>query len=272
MEPTPAWFFSVLQTSCKPVSESQPWTSPAYQRITLLETDSTNREALDQVRKNPCPVRVLAGTQRAGRGRRGRQWLSPIGGLYLSLGLRLPVGAVALSALPLMAAVEVAERLDHCGVIGIGIKWPNDLVTPQGKLGGILVEAVPACAGELAIAIGCGLNLSPVAPDIRAQIDQPAANLHGWAEGDRVQLADELAGAWLQWVNKNACAVDPNLWRRWARWDVLYRRDVIVDRDGCKYTGYADGIDEQGRLRVVDQEGAFIIDAGEVTVRRSVGS
>lgn len=101
------------------------------------------------------PLAVLAKQQTAGRGRRGKIWASPVGNLYLSMGLPAPVGELLL--VPLKAAVLIAEWLREFGGITPTIKWPNDILLGGSKVAGVLCEIHHSGA----VAIGVGINLIP---------------------------------------------------------------------------------------------------------------
>ena len=100
----------------------------------------------------PCPDLVIAKTQTAGRGRCGRNWCSPIGGMYATL----IVPAVDL--LSARAALAVADTLHRNGV-DAEIKWPNDLIVDGRKIAGLLIEAV---GGQALVGIGINLAVSPI--------------------------------------------------------------------------------------------------------------
>jgi BirA family biotin operon repressor/biotin-[acetyl-CoA-carboxylase] ligase len=102
---------------------------------------------------------VVCETQTAGRGRRGRSWLSAPGdSLTFSLLWRFPAGAQPPVGLSLAAGVGVARALEDMGAAGIGLKWPNDILADGAKLGGILIETVSE-GGRHSAVIGIGLNV-----------------------------------------------------------------------------------------------------------------
>src|SRR5205085_10866756 len=104
---------------------------------------------------------VVADEQTAGRGRRDRTWHSSPGeGLYLSVLLRPPKSSMKIPLLSLMSAVAVAETLLDRDVVGVDIKWPNDVLVHERKLCGILVEAAGSGMNEPRVIIGVGVNLN----------------------------------------------------------------------------------------------------------------
>lgn len=136
------------------------------------EVDSTNDIALTlALDAAPEGTSVLADTQRAGRGRRGRTWFSPPGaGVYLSTIVRPTTTGAPVSLITLAAGVAVADAITTTTGLPIELKWPNDVVIgrPWRKLSGLLCESVGAGAVIDAVIIGIGINLHPAAypPDL----------------------------------------------------------------------------------------------------------
>ena len=122
---------------------------------------------------------VLADSQSAGRGRRGRAWYSPPGkGLYFSLLLRPQwTGAAAAAALTLVAAVSTARLLRESSGAAVTIKWPNDLLAGTKKLGGILTEAKSEGAMLRYLLLGVGLNLNHQIDDFPVELRGQATSL-----------------------------------------------------------------------------------------------
>ena len=135
--------------------------SVSYELLHFDSLPSTNdylKSPLPEEVDSSLPVFVLADQQTAGRGRLGRSWDSPKGGIYMSLLWPLPVTAEQAVSLPLLTALAVRLALQPYFKQAIVVKWPNDLLVQRGdepqKLAGILVEL----AGEKLI-IGVGVNV-----------------------------------------------------------------------------------------------------------------
>ncbi|WP_291852045.1 biotin--[acetyl-CoA-carboxylase] ligase [Accumulibacter sp.] len=136
---------------------------PLSERFTieaLAECSSTSTLLLERAQQGAVSGSLLvADRQTAGRGRRGRHWLSsPAAGLTFSLLWRFSGALARLSGLSLAVGLAVARALEHSGASGVGLKWPNDILLDGGKVGGILIELESSPGGMLAV-IGIGLNL-----------------------------------------------------------------------------------------------------------------
>jgi BirA family transcriptional regulator, biotin operon repressor / biotin---[acetyl-CoA-carboxylase] ligase len=130
--------------------------------IHLDSVDSTNAEALRRARAGARALWVVAATQTAGRGRRGRAWASPEGNLYASLLLVDPAPTAVAPQLAFVAGLAVR---DACAVLAPGLadalklKWPNDILCSGAKIAGILIEGEGGpVLGAMAAVIGIGIN------------------------------------------------------------------------------------------------------------------
>lgn len=237
------------------------------------ELDSTSSELQ---RRGPAAADlsvVFAETQSAGRGRRGRTWLSPPGiNLYVSCLKRFDGGLAALSGLSLAVGVIALRALAAAGVSGAGLKWPNDVLTPQGKLAGILVELSGEYQGPCAAVIGIGLNLR-LTDALREQAGQPVADVAGLCGGQppsRNRMAAALVEALVNGLRQFeqhgfAAFVDD-----YATHDLL--RDVPLTLSGAQgdFTGIGAGVDARGALQVRLADGSTrAVDSADVTVRRA---
>jgi BirA family biotin operon repressor/biotin-[acetyl-CoA-carboxylase] ligase len=124
--------------------------------------DSTNKAAnqLIEAQANTASgVVILSEYQTMGRGRRGKNWVSPFAAnLYLSMVWDFDQGASALQGLSLAIGVAVSRALKQLQVEGVQLKWPNDIYINNKKLGGILLEMVGDPAGQCTVIIGIGIN------------------------------------------------------------------------------------------------------------------
>ncbi len=230
---------------------------------------STNSELL----RRSAPLRgtgvLLAERQTGGRGRRGRQWASPLAAnIYLSLSRGFAGGLSRMGGLSLAAGVAVGEALHALGFIGAGLKWPNDVLVDGRKLGGLLVEGGGEFAGPARAVIGLGLNVHMPAGSA-ADITQPWIDLDTLAGApvSRNQvvaaLLSHLLPALDQFEQQGLAPFLP----RYAAMDVLAGRLVRVEEAGTLHEGTACGLAEDGALRVSIAGGERHFHAGEVSVR-----
>jgi len=242
------------------------------------ELDSTSSELLRRSAAAPDLSMVLAETQSAGRGRRGRAWLSPPGlNLYLSCLKRFDSGFAALAGLSLAIGVIVLRTLESLDVAGAGLKWPNDVLAAvpgqaAGKLAGILVELSGEYQGPCAAVIGIGLNLR-LTEALRAQAGQPACDLATLAGGtppDRNRTAAALIAALatgLAQFERDGFAAFAD---EYARHDLLRDRPLRLSGAGGERDGTGAGVDGRGALLLRLPDGELQrIDSADVTVRRA---
>lgn len=253
---------------------------PAAARVQLasLEVawslDSTNSELLRRATPAHGTAVLLAECQRSGRGRRGRPWASPLAAhLYLSLARRFDGGLARLGGLSLVAGVAAVEALQAVGAVGVGLKWPNDLVVAGDdglrKLGGILVEGGGEHAGPVRAVIGLGLNLRMPAATA-AGIDQPWCDLAACVQPlpSRNALAAALLARLLPALQQfDRDGLEPFL-PRYAVHDALAGRAVEVHIGERTQTGQSLGVASDGALRLrLDGGSEQHFHAGEVSVR-----
>jgi len=133
--------------------------------------DSTNAQALRAIGEGQAaPFLVLAERQTAGRGRRGRQWVSPFAeNLYYSLVLRIEGGMRQLEGLSLVVGLAVLRTLQSFGVADAGLKWPNDVLVNNQKIAGILLELVGDPADVCHVVLGIGINVNM---QVASEVDQ----------------------------------------------------------------------------------------------------
>jgi BirA family biotin operon repressor/biotin-[acetyl-CoA-carboxylase] ligase len=239
----------------------------------LEETGSTN-EVLSAVEDLP-PGRLdacLAEFQTSGRGRRGRSWIAPFGsGVCLSVGWCFAEAPPQLSALSLAAGIGTRRALAQCGVEGITLKWPNDVLHDGSKLGGILCELRAETAGPAYVVVGVGLNvdLPPAAREaIVAEGLQPVslADLAGELPSRSV-LAGALIGQLALAMEEFGRAGFAPFHEEWQSADALSSRPVRLQRAGRSMEGVARGIDTDGALLFERGGELERVVSGEVTVR-----
>lgn len=259
-------------------SALSPQHADSVDLIVLDETESTNGYLLAKAAHRPEHAQVcLAEHQTAGRGRRGRQWQSPYGtSLALSLMWRFETGAAALAGLSLATGVAMAECLEQTGAGGLQLKWPNDLVYRDRKLGGILLEVAGDVAGPCYVVIGIGLNIATDSGHAGMQgVEQPWINLCELLPDkpppSRNRIAAGIIAALLDMLPRFEAQGFGCLAGEFRRRDVLYGRDVLLQRGNDQLSGRAMGVADNGGL-ILEYDGKReIIFSGEVSVRAVEG-
>lgn len=201
---------------------------------------------------------VAAELQTRGRGRRGRTWESELGSaLTFSLLWRFERGVRAMSGLSLVVGVALVRALRRLGVRDLMLKWPNDLILPDGKLGGILVEVEGDALGPSVAVIGVGINVR-LGASVQSRIEQPVAHLAGTsAKGlDRCTILGTL----LQDLASAIPAFESNGFLPFrAEWEGCHahqdRPVTLIAPDGKREEGIARGVDADGAL-LLDQGGS----------------
>lgn len=214
---------------------------------------------------------VLAETQSAGRGRRGRSWLSPPGlNVYLSCLKRFDAGFAALSGLSLAVGVIVMRTLTALGIEGAGLKWPNDVLSERGKLAGILVELSGEYQGPCAAIIGVGLNVR-LTPALIEQAGQPVNDLASLAGGhapDRNLVAAALIAALVEGLGQFEREGFAAFTDEYASYDQLRGRALHLEGALGPLDGIGAGVDARGALLLQTATGLRAIDSADVSVRR----
>jgi BirA family biotin operon repressor/biotin-[acetyl-CoA-carboxylase] ligase len=235
------------------------------------ELDSTSSELQRRSAAAPDLSVVLAESQSAARGRRGRHWLSPPAlNLYLSCLKRFDAGFAALSGLSLAVGVAVARALEDLGIVGTGLKWPNDVLLGDAKLAGILVELSGEYQGPCVAVVGIGLNLR-MPPALRAQTGQAVADLvdaTGSAPPDRHAVAVRLIARLAECLRQFEAGRFAAFAADFDRFDALRGKPLRLSGVHGELEGIGAGIDARGALRVRTARGEVSVDSADVTVRR----
>lgn len=238
-------------------------------RVTVLPVvDSTNQYLLDRLAELTSGDACIAEYQQAGRGRRGRQWVSPFGAnLYLSMFWRLEQGPAAAMGLSLVIGIVMAEVLQRLGAEQVRVKWPNDLYLNDRKLAGILVELTGKTGDAAQLVLGAGINMA-MRETNASQIDQRWINLQeAGITIDRNELAATLLNELRSSLRQFEIDGLAPFISRWRQLDNFIDRPVKLLIGEQQIFGIARGIDQQGAL-LLEQEGVikpFI--GGEISLR-----
>lgn len=234
----------------------------------VQQAASTNTLLLQRAALGAPGGSVLAAElQSAGRGRLGRAWHSGLGNaLTFSLLWRFDCGLNALSGLSLAVGIAVVRALRALGAQGVQLKWPNDILIAEGKLGGVLIEAQGDMLGPSAVVIGIGLNCS-LSGEVSRLIDQPAGALDDACRDmparNRLLAALLLAlSEVLQQFTQGGFAPLRDEWEQYH----AHRNRAIQLRmpDGSIVAGIARGVSDSGALCLENTQGMRQFNSGEV--------
>ncbi len=230
------------------LSQDLPWLEEALDiRFTV---DSTNLEGMRLVQQGVDRCLLLTEHQSAGRGRRGRRWVSPLGhNVYMSLIWRFQSGISALEGLSLMTALSVKQALSTFSLPGLAVKWPNDVLLDGRKLAGILLEVQGDVDGPCRVVFGIGVNTR--IPEMMADaIDQPFSDISS-ATGrsvDRNAVVIALVERLVRNIEQFEADGFSPFRQLWQDGDAYQGRMVEVRSGEYVQTGRVAGVDGGGRL------------------------
>ncbi|MEQ4925523.1 bifunctional biotin--[acetyl-CoA-carboxylase] ligase/biotin operon repressor BirA [Proteus hauseri] len=230
--------------------------------------DSTNQYLIQRISELKSGDVCIAEYQSAGRGRRGRQWISPFGrNLYLSMYWKLDQGPAAAIGLSLVVGVILAEVLKAFGADDVKVKWPNDLYLNDKKLSGILVELTGKTGDVAHIVTGIGINIA-MSNKNQNTIDQQWINLEQVGiKIDRNKLActmtNSLREAFIQFEKQGLAAFI----ERWKSLDNFMDRKVKLIIGEKEIFGIAKGINDQGALLLEQDNKIVPYIGGEISLR-----
>lgn len=242
-----------------------------FQTLRFDSLPSTNLEAARRAREGAAEgLCIVAGEQTAGRGRLGRQWLSPRNtGLYCSTLLRPQFDQNSWPVITLMSAVVVQEALLAACGLQTDIKWPNDILHDEKKLCGILAEIVETPTGR-AVIVGIGINLTnnSFPPELIATATSVSAATGRPANSEQVLIKlQECFVNWYQQLNRPQGATE--ILAAWSQRSSYAEGKEVVIRDAdTEFCGTTRGLTGQGALRVETDSGDVrIVRAGDVSLR-----
>jgi len=234
-------------------------------------TSSTNTHILSLIRGNAALERgytVIAECQTAGRGRRGRQWVSPFGAhLYLSMYWRLN-GVQEAMGLSLAVGLAVRAAIAQTAGIEAQLKWPNDLLVKDKKVAGVLVELEGQADGPCDVVVGVGINVKmPLRQG--ETIDQPWTDLslESSQEVDRNNLCAALIHQLVVTLDTYEKYGLQQLVSEWNRFDAFNGQPVKLSLGKEQITGISQGIDKQGGIILRHDNETKVYYGGEVSLR-----
>ncbi len=236
--------------------------------------DSTNRHLLEKSQQSPSTgVVCFAEYQTAGKGRRGRSWVSPFGSnIYLSVLWQFQQGPAAISGLSLAIGVAVIRALNECGITDVGLKWPNDIYWRDKKLAGILIEVSGESNGPCNAVVGLGLNFY-VPQQMATSIEQDWVDLSQILSDNPARLRNKMAAVLLnQMISVMADFEQQSLdayLDEWRSYDCMLDKKVQIFFARQTVNGTVKGINDNGLLLLANEQGEIKPYAsGEVSFRR----
>ncbi|MGR8931630.1 MAG: bifunctional biotin--[acetyl-CoA-carboxylase] ligase/biotin operon repressor BirA [Gammaproteobacteria bacterium] len=216
----------------------------------------------------------LAEYQTAGKGRRGRRWISPFGhNIYMSILWHYADGPAAIAGLSLAVGVAVVKAIGKVGVKDIGLKWPNDIYWQGRKLGGILIEVSGESDGPCRAVIGLGVNIYLPARQAES-IEQAWVDLRQILGDSVLSQRNRLVASLLNEMMPVIAGFDQQTLldyvQQWRGFDCMQGRDAVIYIGQQRFEGVVKGIDDQGLLLLeTDEGGVRAFASGEVSFRAS---
>ena len=230
--------------------------------------DSTNAEALRAVDRGvTAPFVILAERQTAGRGRRGRKWVSPFAeNIYYSLVLRMDGGMRQLEGLSLVVGLAVLSALRAVGVSDAGLKWPNDVLVSNKKIAGILLELVGDPADVCHVVLGIGINVNM---RVASEVDQAWTSvfLESGVATNRNELVSKLSDSLRMYLKRHEVSGFSAIQSEWEQNHLWQGREVSLIAGVHQVNGTVMGIDRQGALRMSVNGEEKVFSGGELSLR-----
>ena len=236
----------------------------------LFECKSTNQYLLERIQNNKLQnYLVLAEMQTQGRGRRGREWVSPFASnIYMSLLWTLDISIAEMAGLSLVVAISVAKAIRKSGIENVMLKWPNDIYVDNKKLAGVLLELRGESNSPCNAVIGIGVNVN-MPEESGSTIDQD------WIDMEEIlkvrvnrnhivaKILNELIPRLKMFNEHGFCKfID-----EWKALDLLVEKQINIDGHMSLCEGIAHGVDRHGALIVEHQGNTQALYSGEVSIR-----
>jgi len=232
------------------------------------EIDSTSNYLINDAAATSGTV-CLAECQSAGRGRTGKNWVSPFGtNIYLSILWRFESGVASISGLSLAMGVAVVRALKRYRLVGLGLKWPNDILCNHRKLGGILIEVRGDILGPCMVIVGLGLNcqMPSKSGNLISQSWVDLEQILGSARPNRNVLVAQLLNEIFPIIsNFDEIGLEPYL-SEWRSKDCMVGRQASLTLGNQQIRGRIEGIDDLGMIILqTDSQGRQSFASGEVS-------
>ena len=249
------------------LNELRRFECDSIKTLILDDTVSTNSDAREMIKNcAPTPILVTAESQSGGRGRMGKTFISPRGGLYMTIALPSNVPIVQASEATPAAAVALIRAIgSFCG-IDCGIKWVNDIYANGKKLAGILVESLndysTMKSKHLIIGIGVNITTTPTVTDsIVSAISLADLGIRAAPETLCAAIVREV----LQ-IAESGFTAAPYI-DEYRRFSIVLGREITFTSNGESRIGTVSAIRDNGSLEVLCENETLILSGGEISVR-----
>jgi len=237
----------------------------------LNVTTSTNDQLMgNSLDKSGRFIACIANQQTAGKGRNGHDWYSPAdANVYMSIGVLLDgQQSRELNGLSLASGVSLARLFDSMG-LNVELKWPNDILSDDKKLAGILVETRMR-AQQVFVVVGVGVNVA-MPEQVDEIIDQPWTDLTSLmgreSVPDRNQLAAQILTALIQCLLQYIKGGFESFAMDWKKYDMLSGRNVIIKSDETEFSAKVLGVNEDLGLKVQINEEEKVFYAADIKLK-----
>jgi BirA family biotin operon repressor/biotin-[acetyl-CoA-carboxylase] ligase len=264
------------------LNKEQVWSkisSSVQQHISSFDVLQFVSSTNDVVAKNLAQqhqsgIICITEMQGAGRGRRGREWLSPpAGNFYGSVGWIFNDGFSVIEGLSLAVGVAIIKAMESVGASDLELKWPNDVLHQGKKIAGILIEMTGEVGGACQVVVGVGVNLQ-LPEVIKQQITQPVTDLYsicGHAV-DRQKLTAAIISEIISLLSDYDKTGFSKWQNEWLRYDAFKNKQILIIGMQAPLHGIARGVDEHGNL-LLETEGEMMkVYGGEVSLRQAMSN
>lgn len=252
--------------------------SDALHWLEILDTiDSTNSHTMRSLQNGTLtPIADkytahLAEQQTSGKGRRGRQWISPFGhNICMTLVRQIDTGTMGTEGISLVVGLAIIRALKQQGLTGLGIKWPNDVIVDGKKLAGILLEITGDISGVCQLLIGVGINIK-CSSEMMKSVEQPWTDLFEMTEEivDRNVLVGRVISHIMLALEDFQSSGLSSFNEEWRKYDVMIDKRVELKTSGESQFGIARGISDTGALLLETKQGMQVVNGGEVSLRKA---
>lgn len=234
----------------------------------LVETDSTNRVAKELAVKGASEgTLVVAKRQSMGKGRLGRNFFSPEGGIYMSVVLKPQIPAERAVLITTCAAVAVARAIEKETGLKAGIKWVNDIFIKGKKVCGILTEAGVDFESGMPEYVILGIGINAEKQSVPEELKEIVGCLEGMTK-EPVAKNRLIAAVWNEFSALYQRLGDAAYMQEYKERSILLGKEVKVLSTEGDYTAIVRDIDKEGHLIIETEKGMGMLSSGEVSVRR----